>query len=908
VGGHHAGRASRAALAGVLAAVSSVISVLAHGGVVAPLDIVATALVAGAGLAATTACVLRARASVESERLPWALLALACAVEVADRWVGWLSIAPPLSWTSPRLLLHLAMVGLAVVAVRRLRAPSLDAAAARRTALDAATLVVAVAIVTGNAVFSPGAYVGIGAAGHATAMLAAAADVALGVKALLALSRARYPGGTNLRTLLPLAAGLASLAAGDAGITGVWVAGTGGSGGPGLLFLGGGLLLVAAAAFGPDGADDAASMPSRERIAVSAAVGPVVLVALAVAVYQMTTGSMPTTVGMAVLVLSGLLLARLIIASLDNLVLSRTLESQVAERTLELVTREQWFRSLIQHSSDVVTVIDVSGIVRYQSPAAERLFGHAPGSADGVLLSSLVRATDVPKLVAAVQRAVKMPGASFVLELSMAHSDGSFRDTETVITSLVDVPDVRGLVLNTRDVTDRKQLQERLTHQAFHDGLTGLANRTLFQQQLAAALADPSLGEVAVLFCDLDGFKAVNDSQGHDTGDTLLRLVSERLRGCVRSGDVVARFGGDEFAVLVQDREASRKARDVAERIAGALASPFALGDREVLVGVSIGIALADTDDSSADVLLRNADLAMYRAKADEQASVVVFEREMHDALLARLQVEDDLRAALGSGELVLHYQPTVELATGVAVGVEALMRWYRPGRGIVHPQEFITIAEENGYIDTIGQWALFEACRQAVAWQAHAPADRELFTVSVNISARQVRPNLVDIVAAALAESGLPAGALVLEMTESVLLGRTEEAVQVLHALKRLGVRIAIDDFGTGFSSLSYLSRFPVDVLKIDKAFVADVDRHGERAELASTIVQLGRTLRLGTIAEGIETQAQRQALLAMGCELGQGYLFSRPLPGNGVAVLLATGQGGAPSQRPAYESVAGA
>ena len=896
-----------AAIAAAGATMATIVAMLLHGGLDLT-DVAATALVAGAGLGATVACLLRARESVDTERLSWTMLSLAAAVEVADRWAGWFSTSPPLSWTSPRLSLHLVVVGLSLVAVRRLRAPSLDTAAARRTALDCATLIVAVAIVTGNAVFSPGTYAGLGAAGRSAVLVTAAADVALAVKALLALSRARYPGGTNLRTLLPLAAGLASLAAGDAGIAGVWVAGLPGRGGPASLFLGGGLLAVLAAALGPDGADEAASMPRRERIAVSAAIGPVVLAALAVGVYEMTTGSMPPAVAVGVLLLSGLLLVRLIIASLDNLVLSRTLESQVAERTLELVTREQWFRSLIQHSSDVVTVIDPSGIVRYQSPAAERLFGHEPGTTEGVMLSALIRATDVPRLVAAVQRAVKMPGASFVLELSMAHRDGTFRDTETVITSLVDVPDVRGLVLNTRDVTDRKQLQERLTHQAYHDGLTGLANRTLFQQQLAAALADPSLGEVAVLFCDLDGFKAVNDSQGHDTGDALLRLVSERLRGCVRAGDVVARFGGDEFAVLVQDAEASHKARDVAGRIAGALASPFSLGDREVRVGVSIGIAMADADESAADVLLRNADLAMYRAKADPHGSVVVFEREMHDALLARLQVEDDLRVALGSGELVLHYQPTVELATGVAVGVEALMRWYRPGRGIVHPQEFIAIAEENGFIDTIGQWALFEACRQAASWQTHAPGDRELFTVSVNISARQVRPALVDEVAGALAESGLPAEALLLEMTESVLLGRTEEAVEVLHALKRLGVRIAIDDFGTGFSSLSYLSRFPVDVLKIDKAFVADVDRHGERAELASTIVQLGRTLRLRTIAEGIETQAQRQALLAMGCEFGQGYLFSRPLPSNGVAVLLAGGTVDVPLQRAAYEIAAGA
>jgi predicted signal transduction protein with EAL and GGDEF domain len=360
----------------------------------------------------------------------------------------------------------------------------------------------------------------------------------------------------------------------------------------------------------------------------------------------------------------------------------------------------------------------------------------------------------------------------------------------------------------------------------------------------------------------------------------------------VRDGDLVARFGGDEFAVLVRDADARTAARGVAERMEQSLRRPFSLDGREVRVGVSIGIAMAEPGAESVDVLLRNADLAMYRAKADQHVAVVVFEREMHDALLARLAVEDDLRTALGSGQLVLHYQPTVELATGVPVGVEALMRWYRPGRGIVSPHEFIGVAEDNGFIDAMGQWALFEACTQAAVWQRYAKPGAA-FSVGVNISARQVTPGLVDVVAAAIAEASIPPSALLLEMTESVLLGRADEAVEVLQALKRLGVRIAIDDFGKGFSSLSYLSRFPVDVLKIDKDFIADADNAGQRAELARTIVHLGRSLRLATIAEGIETQAQRQALMDMGCEFGQGYLFSRPLPANGVTVLL---QGGRP------------
>jgi diguanylate cyclase (GGDEF)-like protein/PAS domain S-box-containing protein len=885
-------RGIRTAVAGTAAAAAAAFVALAAGRSSAtPFALVMAAFVGGAGGGAAAAALIRG-SRVRAMRRPWLLVGVACLLEVAQRAVDLHGWSLPGSGVPA---LHLCAAVVATVGVAGLRAPAPDRGASRRTLLDAATMICAVALVTVNAVLAPGQGDGLSGAALAPALAVAAVDVALAVAGLLILSRARYPGGASLRALLPICAGVMSLAAGDAGLSGARLAGVVTAAGPGQLFVGSGLLLVLAAALSHE-ADDSAIMPRRERVAVCAAVGPVVLAALAVSVYQVTEHRLPALLAGGVMLLSGMLLARLIVASLDNLVLSRTLESQVAERTLELVTREQWFRSLVQHSSDVVTVLDPSGIVRYQSPALERLFGHDPAATVGHSLSSLLQHADAARLQAAMARAADMPGASFVLEFPMAHRDGSWRDTETVITSLIDVPDVRGLVLNTRDVTDRKQLAERLAHQAYHDELTGLANRTLFQERLASVLANPAAGQVAVLFCDLDGFKAVNDSQGHDVGDALLGLVAQRLCHCVRTDDLVARFGGDEFAVLVTDADGLRAARDVAERIAESLRRPFTLDDREARVGVSIGIALAEGDADSVDVLLRNADLAMYRAKAEQDVAVVVFERAMHDALLARLQVEDDLRAALGGGELVLHYQPTVELATGLTVGVEALMRWYRPGIGIVAPHEFIGVAEENGFIEAMGQWALFEACRQGAEWQRYARPGTA-FSVGVNISARQVSPSLVDIVAAALAQSSLPPSALLLEMTESVLLGRTDQAVEVLRSLKRLGVRIAIDDFGTGFSSLSYLARFPVDVLKIDKGFIDDSP---SGSELARTIVQLGRSLRLATVAEGIETGVQRQALIEMGCGFGQGFLFGRPMPANGVTMLLSHGVDDMPIQRP--------
>jgi diguanylate cyclase (GGDEF)-like protein len=393
---------------------------------------------------------------------------------------------------------------------------------------------------------------------------------------------------------------------------------------------------------------------------------------------------------------------------------------------------------------------------------------------------------------------------------------------------------------------------------------------------------------VTVLFLDLDGFKTVNDSLGHAAGDRLLAAVAERLGGAIRPSDTVARLGGDEFAVLLEDTGTEDGVR-IAQRLGDALESPFVVDGRHVFARASVGVASGNPEEQTADDLLRNADLAMYMAKGRGKARYAVFESGMHAAVLQRLELEADLRRALGQGEFFLLYQPVVRLPDGSVVGMEALIRWKRAGGDVAFPGQFIPVAEETGLILEIGRWVLQEACRQAAAWQAeHTPTPA--LRLSVNLSARQLQdPGLVKDVEAVLAASGLEPASLVLEITESLLMSEPDVAAQRLGELKDLGVRLAIDDFGTGYSSLSYLRRFPVDVLKIDRSFVTTLGSGPEDAALAHAIVKLGHTLQLRVVAEGIETPAQLAELQTIGCEYGQGYLFARPLAADAMSVVLA-------------------
>ena len=434
--------------------------------------------------------------------------------------------------------------------------------------------------------------------------------------------------------------------------------------------------------------------------------------------------------------------------------------------------------------------------------------------------------------------------------------------------------EVVGRVWTFRDITEHKRLQAELSHQAFHDSLTGLANQALFRDRVEHAVARSNRqgDRIAVLFVDLDNFKTVNDSLGHTVGDELLVAVTERLQGCVREGDTTARMGGDEFAILLEETDAPREAVMVAERIIDALRRPVVVGDQDLYITASVGIAF-DLPTAGVDQLMRNADLAMYTAKRRGRGRFEVYAPDMHAAAIERLELEADLRRALQREELLVEYQPVFSLLDGSMRAFEALVRWQHPTRGLLLPGAFVPLAEETGVICEIGRFVLLESCRQAVEWRATAGD----LAVTVNLSPRQLLDeDVTDLVAGVLEATGLEPQALILELTEGAMMH--DAAIDRLHALKALGVGLAIDDFGTGYSSLSYLQRLPVDVVKIDRSFVEQLSVDNPEASVAAAIVQLASALHLETIAEGVETAEQAALLRRVGCELAQGFHLARP------------------------------
>jgi diguanylate cyclase (GGDEF)-like protein/PAS domain S-box-containing protein len=547
------------------------------------------------------------------------------------------------------------------------------------------------------------------------------------------------------------------------------------------------------------------------------------------------------------------------------------------------------FRSLVTSSTDLVLAFGRGGL-RYVSGSVTEMVDRPGAELLGTGLTPLVNPEDRAALEAACNN-----GTPQQITFRLLNKFGEWRNLEAHVTDLRDDRHVRGIVLNARDVTERVELEEQLTRQAFYDSLTGLANRALFRDRLDQAIArsERSNSLLAVLMVDLDGFKQVNDSLGHDAGDQFLQEVATRFATTIRVSDTLARLGGDEFAVLVEGADESR-AVAMAKRLLERLAEPVSLVGRNFTIGASIGVVLHPGGAGRSEDMMRHADLAMYEAKEAGRGRYEIFTHNMARGLGESLGLEHELRLGLERGELTLHYQPELDLETRAIVGIEALLRWQSPTRGAVPPDRFIPIAEASGLIMPLGEFVLREACAQTARWDA-AGVLPEGFTTWVNVSGKQLTAGgLAVLVRRVLKDAGLPGTRLGLEVTETAIVGEgppSERALADLKEVREMGVRIAIDDFGTGFSSLGQLRRYPVDLIKVDRSFIQGVEHDTKDAAITANLASLAHALGLQAIAEGVESDEQLASVRDLGCDLAQGFLFARPMPTDEMSRMLASG-----------------
>ncbi|MFF5208821.1 putative bifunctional diguanylate cyclase/phosphodiesterase [Streptosporangium sp. NPDC000396] len=630
-----------------------------------------------------------------------------------------------------------------------------------------------------------------------------------------------------------------------------------------------------------DPEDDRPSVSQTTSAIIAAMPLILVVVATAVVLFRVLGGKLEGPAPVLAVVsasIVGILVVRLFVVLMETGRMRRLVD--LGERQLQ---------DLAESTGDVVLLCDYDGVVREIGEGVESTYGYHPDELLGRAIFDYIHPEDLPGIQAALREMsndgepVEGPGTCMIA-CRVRASDGTWRPTESVATRHMRGEDL--LLVTTRDVSDQEALRNQVAHLTFHDGVTGLPNRAYFEERTREVLARPGASSAAVVFLDLDGFTAVNDSVGHASGDYLLGQAARRLRAAVRADDTLARWGGDEFAVLLEAAADAQTAVDLAERLVRAVSSePFRVADRDIALTASVGVAFADDDVSSAD-LIRNADVAMARAKDLGGPRVEVFAAHMHADVVRRLELAADLQRALLENQFAIEYQPVVDLATSRVTAVEALVRWWR-GSAFVPPEQFLGPAEDTGLIVPLSEWILREACQEVAAWRASSWD----IGLSLNLSTRQIMaPRFVETVESALAESGLPPSALTLEVIEEMLVEDAEETITRLSELRRLGVRLAIDDFGTGYASLAFLRQLPVDMIKIDPSFVSGLGSDETLTLLTRTIVRLGHDLGLIVVAEGIERPEQLELLREMGCTRGQGFLVARPMAARGVDSLMRT------------------
>jgi diguanylate cyclase (GGDEF)-like protein/PAS domain S-box-containing protein len=581
---------------------------------------------------------------------------------------------------------------------------------------------------------------------------------------------------------------------------------------------------------------------------------------------------------------------------------------QISRIRHRLNERDELFRLVSENADDMIALVDMNGTRLYNSPAYQKVLGYTAEELSSTSSFEQIHPDDRQRVVEAAEHA-RRTGVGRRLEYRIRHKDGSWRVLESSASPILDeTGKAEKMVIVNRDITARKHAEEKLAHRNFHDALTGLPNRSLFldrvQRAFIHSVRHPEY-KFAVLFIDVDDFKKFNDSFGYAAGDQVIMELASRLTSSLHryqavarlalmshGEDTLARLGGDEFAVLLDDIKDPSDAIRVVNRMQDALAAPFIFNGQEVFSSASIGIVISSTDRDRAEDLLRDAELAMYRAKAAGKARCQVFDAEMHARALDRLRLERDLRAAVSREEFLVHYQPIVQLSDYRITGFEALVRWQHPERGVLQPSEFIEIAEQTGLIVPMNRWVLREICYQARAWHSRFPSEPPL-TATANITSQELaQPDLANSIRLTLQQTAMNPRHLQLEIRETVAMADAENAAGVLARLKGLGVRLSIDDFGTGYSSLSRLQGLPLDTLKIDRSFISDMHNDADKREIVRVIVMLGQQLGMKVVAEGTETAEQVRYLKELGCDYAQGFFFSKPVDARAFEELLAASE----------------